>query len=480
MLKEEWRLHRSLIGKYGSGFFPFYVFVFSAALAYAMPTVLTNLSYATFLLMLHASSALYGLFVGSMGHVGEQIWSRRLGQINVLLQLPQYNPLSFRRTMGFFYLKDALFYVVYTFIPLTCGIAVGASFVGIGLSSVALLGVTMVITFMIGMSVSFLLSAMTTRSKPLAAVLGLSLTGGVSAVWPLRLIEAGQLMPPLGYWSNRSALLLVISIVFTFIISGAAMFTIRERTRTIYVEHVSNLLPTEEKFTFTGDLSVLVAKEWTELRRSGVMRQVTTGFVGTILGVYFIIRLFERGVGLPLPFNVVSYSGFVGFMGVLTYSWITNMEHNESLNTVPVTVYQVILAKVILYLLLTSGISAAYVVLIGLLRGETALIPLSLLVAGGTSVYSVAVAAYLTGLWTNTLFFDVKVISKFALFVVPPLVAIEVGSMYMGSGSVVMGVIITISLMEAVLSIPIFGRVRGRWKKAPFAFTINETQILDT
>lgn len=477
MLKEEWRLHRTLIGRYGSGLFPLYVFVFSTALAYAMPTVLTNLSYATFLLMLHASSAIYGLFVGSMGHVGEQIWSRRLGQINVLLQLPQYTPLSFRRTMGLFYLKDALFYVVYTFIPLTCGIAVGASFVGVGLGSVALLGVTMVLTFMMGMSVSFLLSAMTTRSKPLATLLGLFLAGGVSAVWPLRLIEAGQLIPPLGYWNSRAALLLVFPVAFTFIVSGAAVFNIRERPRTIHVKHVSNLLPTEKKFTFTGGLSVLVAKEWTELRRSGVMRQVTTGFAGTILGVYFIIWLFERGVGLPLPFNVVSYSGFVGFMGVLTYSWITNMEHNESLNTVPVTVYQIIGAKVTLYLLLTSGISAAYVVLIGLLRGEAALIPLGLLVAGGTSVYSVAVAAYLTGLWTNTLFFDVKVISKFALFVVPPLVVIEVGSMYMGSGLAVLGVIVAVSLMEAALSVPIFGRVRGRWEKAPFAFTINETQI---
>jgi hypothetical protein len=379
--------------------------------------------------------------------------------------------------MGLFYMKDALFYVVYTFIPLTCGIAVGASFVGVGLGSVALLGVTMVLTFMMGMSVSFLLSAMTTRSKPLATLLGLFLAGGVSAVWPLRLIEAGQLIPPLGYWDSRAALLLVFPVAFTFIVSGAAVFNIRERPRTIHVKHVSNLLPTEKKFTFTGGLSVLVAKEWTELRRSGVMRQVTTGFAGTILGVYFIIWLFENGVGLPLPFNVVSYSGYVGFMGVLTYSWITNMEHNESLNTIPVTVYQVIGAKVTLYLLLTSGISAAYVVLIGLLRGEAALIPLGLLVAGGTSVYSVAVTAYLTGLWTNTLFFDVKVISKFALFVVPPLVVIEVGSMYIGSGLATLWVIVAVSLMEAALSVPIFGRIRGRWEKAPFAFTINETQI---
>ena len=293
----------------------------------------------------------------------------------------------------------------------------------------------------------------------------------------MRLIEAGQLIPPLEYWDSRAALLLVFPVAFTFIVSGAAVFNIRERPRTIHTKHVSSLLPTEKKFTFAGGLSVLVAKEWTELRRSGVMRQVTTGFAGTILGVYFIIWLFERGVGLPLPFNVVSYSGFVGFMGVLTYSWITNMEHNESLNTVPVTVYQVIGAKITLYLLLTSGISAAYVVLIGLLRGEVALIPLGLLVAGGTSVYSVAVTAYLTGLWTNTLFFDVKVISKFALFVVPPLVVIEVGSMYMGSGLVTLGVIVAVSLMEAALSVPIFGRIRDRWEKAPFAFTINETRI---
>jgi hypothetical protein len=252
------------------------------------------------------------------------------------------------------------------------------------------------------------------------------------------------------------------------------MFTIRERSRTIQVKHVSNLLPTEEKFTFTGGLSVLVAKEWTELRRSGVMRQVTTGFICTILGVYFIIWLFENGVGLPLPFNVVSYSGFVGFMGVLTYSWITNMEHNESLNTIPITVYQVIRAKVILYLLLTSGISVAYVVLIGLLRREATLIPLGLLVAGGTSVYSVAIAAYLTGLWTNTLFFDVKVISKFALFVVPPLVAIEVGSMYMGVSVTMLGVVVASSLFEVVASVPIFKRIKGRWNKAPFAFTISD------
>jgi hypothetical protein len=231
----------------------------------------------------------------------------------------------------------------------------------------------------------------------------------------------------------------------------------------------------DPRFAFTGKLSTLVAKEWVELSRSGVMKQVVLGLAGTLLGVYFIIWLIETGLGAHFPFNVVSYSGFVGFMGVLTYSWITAMEHNESLNSLPVSVNEVVEAKLVLYLILTAGISAGCVMLISLARSEVGMLSMGLLVAGANAVYAGSIAARLTGLWTNTMFFDAKVISKFAAAVVPPLMVIEIASLWIQiiDGPVVYAIVV-VSLVQTAASIMMLRGVREKWKGVSFSFTITE------
>ena len=475
MLREEWRLHKSLIGPTGSAFFPAFIFSFTVVLAVLVPMYLKGLSYSTLLLMFHVASAMYGLFVGSIGHIGEEIWSRRLGQINVILQLPQTHPLSFKRVMALFYLKDALYYVLYSYAPFTLGLAVAAPMAGIALGSVAKLLLTMVLTFMMGMSLSFLLSASAVRSRGLAGAIGLTVLGLVSLVWPLRLITPGQLLFPLGYWYTPTPLLLASSVAITGVLSISAIAVIRERHEASHRRHRSSLLEVEPRFAFTGRLSALVAKEWVELGRSGVMRQVALGVAGTLLGVYFIIWLIETGLGFHFPFNVVSYSGFVGFMGVLTYSWITAMEHNESLNALPVGVDEVVEAKLVLYLILTAGISAGCVALISAARAEPGLLALGLLVAGANAVYAGSVAARLTGLWTNTMFFDAKVIYKFAAAVVPPLLVVESASLWIQvMGAPAVYVIAAVSLVQVAASILLLRGVRGRWRGVSFAFAVTE------
>ncbi len=471
MLREEMRLHRSLIGPIGSSLFPAFVFALSSAMAVAAALVFRNLRYATILLMLHAASWLYGCFVGALGHVGEQAMTRRLGQVSMLLQLPQIHPVSLGRTMGLFYLKDALFYLLYSFVPLTAGVGLAAPLVRVPLGSVALMGATMFLTFMMGMGMSFLLSALATRSKSAAAVFGLSTLGLVSAVWPFRLLEPGQLLLPLGFWWSRDQLQLVAAIIVALVLFAIAVLTIAERFDSVQERHESMLLPTESRLSFTGSMSTLLAKEWLELLRSGALAQVVTGFVGLILGVYAVVWLFESGVGVPLPFNVVSYSGFVGLVGVMAYSWMTNVENNECLNAMPVGVGRVVEAKVALYLLLTAGASAGYVALIGLARNELSLIPLGILAAEATSVYSVAVTAHLTGLWTNAMFFDARVLIRFSAAVVPPLTAIEVASLFMGGDARYMvGAVVAISLVQLSLSLPIFRGMKGKWVRRAFSF----------
>ncbi len=151
------------------------------------------------------------------------------------------------------------------------------------------------------------------------------------------------------------------------------------------------------------------------------------------------------------------------------------MEHNESLNALPVSVDEVVEAKLVLYLILTAGISAGCVALISLARNEVGLLALGLLVAGANAVYAGSVAARLTGLWTNTMFFDAKVIGKFAAAVVPPLLVVESASLWIQIiGGPVVYAIVGVSLVQAAASIVMLRGVREKWRGVSFAFAITE------
>jgi hypothetical protein len=474
MIKEELRLHKSLIGPMGSTFFPIFFFFSIASLAALVPIFLPNLSYTPLLLMFHVGSAIYGLFVGSIGHIGEEIWSRRLGQINFILQMTETLPLPFRKLMTMFYLKDALFYILYTYLPLICGIAVTAPLAGVSIGSIAKLGLTLILTFMTGMSLSFLISALSMRSKPALIFMLGSMATLTILIWPLQIIEPSQLILPLGYWSNPNPLLIISTMILTLLFSVVAILIIRERFETVHGKYTSVLLDIEPHFSFTRELKILVAKEWVELRRSGVLKQVTAGLAGALLGVYFIVWLIETSTGLHLPFNAVSYSGFVGFMGVLTYSWITNMEHNESLNHLPVDVGDVIKAKFVLYLILTAGVSSGCVLLLAISRKEISLILPSLLVAVANAVYAGVITAKLTGLWTNTMFFDVRVIGRFATAVIPPLLVIELLSLWIWHlNTTAIYAISAVALLQIGTAVTILKGLKQKWKDAYFTFALN-------
>jgi len=428
MLREEWRLHRSFVGAVGSGFFPVMIFFFSLVLAATSPVLLRKMDVSLVLLVLHVSAALYGLGVGALAQIGEQVMTRRLGQVNMLLQLPALQPVRFRTVMGVFYAKDAVFYILYSIIPLVGGIAAAVPLSRITPGGVALLFVTVLLTFMLGMGLSFLLSAVALRSRAAAAAVALAIAGLVALVWPLRLLVPGQVLLPLGYWETQNSLYLLSAAAFALLLSAAAVLLMKERFAPPGRRFRGALLETERRFAFSKGLSALVAKEWLELRRSGALGPVFSGFLGPLLGVYAVIWLFRSGLGLPLEFNVVFYGGMLGFLGLMTYSWLTNIEPNEFLNVQPVGVDEVVRAKLVLYFLLTTPVSLVYLVAIGALNGECAYLPLAALVGLSTMVYVAAVTGRMTGLRANTMLFDAAVLGRFAAAIVPPLIAVTLAS----------------------------------------------------
>lgn len=454
----------------GSGLFPAMIFVFTAFLAVVTPLLLSRMPTATILLMLHAASLAYGLFVGNFGSIGEHVMTRRLGQVSMIMQMPQTYPVSFRRMMAVFYTKDAVFYLLYSYIPLTLGIAVAAPMAGVSFSGVAMLGVTTLLAFMVGMGLSFTLSAVSVRSRPAGVALYAALAGVVAMIHPLGMIGPECLMPSFGYWASRDLQGIAAAAAASLMLASLGVALMKEKYEIRQSRYGDSLLSVDRLLGFMGGLSALVAKEWIEVRRSGALGPVVFSFSGHLLAVYLMSWVFERGVGVDLGFNVVFYSGFVGFMGVMTYSFITNLEHNEYLNVQPVSVDQVVKGKLAVYFTLTAGVTALYVVGLGVMKHQMGLVPLGLLLAAATSVYVVGVTSYLTGLWTNTMFFDAGIILKFCAAVVPPLIVAEIAALIMPIRPAATYAVVAVSVILLLASVPILRGLERKWADASFSF----------
>jgi len=214
-----------------------------------------------------------------------------------------------------------------------------------------------------------------------------------------------------------------------------------------------------------------VAKEWIELRRSGTLGAVVLEYLAPLLAIYLLAWIFRTGMGVPIQFNTIFYGGMVGFLGVMVYSWLTNLEPNEFMNAQPATVDQVIRAKLVLYFILTTIASFSYVIAISILNGEFALLPLALLVALATTTYVAGVITRLTGIWTNTMLFDARVLAKFAGAVVPPLIIVMIASFTIGGAPwIAAAILLAESAALLFASRPLLRGMSVRWRTEHFSF----------
>jgi hypothetical protein len=196
---------------------------------------------------------------------------------------------------------------------------------------------------------------------------------------------------------------------------------------------------------------------------------VFTGFLGPLLGIYAVIWIFRSGLGMPLEFNVVFYGGILGFLGLMTYSWLTNIEPNEFLNVQPVGVDQVVRAKLVLYFLLTTPVSLVYLVLIGILNREYAYMPLAALVGLSTMVYVAAVTGRMTGLRANTMLFDAAVLGRFSAAIIPPLIVCTLASFLLRTAFWPAAAVLTaLSAGLLLASGRLLAGIGPRWARSPF------------
>ncbi len=429
MFKEEFRLQASYSSARSTMTFPVMLVALSFIVAVSLPALESEVSMERMLYMVHSVVLLYGLAVGAFAFLGREMMERRWGHATFLLSIPQTLPISFKTTFLVFYLKDLLYYIFMTLLPLTVGLLISIPMTGFHVTSVLLLFGTMIATFLYAISFSFVMSSVYMRHRGAFMLISVGVLALVVASGFLGLFDLGVLVPSIAFQFTGDPWALAASLSASMAFAAWAVLMVEDKMEMPVIQVVSQFDEVYVKFGRFGQYQPYLAKEWIDLNRSKTLSKLMTAFVLPLAVLTAFDWFLGTTVSAEIEFSTIFYGGMVGFFGVLIYSWLNNIDYVEYYNTFPVQVPTIVKSKLIVFVLLTGWISTAFVVVMTGIKGDWHNLPVALVVMFSTSIYMVVVTAYLTGLRTNVYLFDTKILTRFAILSVIPLMAITFLSM---------------------------------------------------
>ncbi|HEY3420246.1 MAG TPA: hypothetical protein VGK23_06800 [Methanomassiliicoccales archaeon] len=478
MLLEEYRLHVSQTSRRMFMAMPIYVFVLTFFFAGSFPNLQTGLPLGDMLTLALGGIFIYGISVGAFGFLGHTYIERRYGKVNFIIAMPFLLPLSFRSTFFGMYVRDIIFYTVLILGPAFCGLLLASFFAHYALISCLMLFVAMFLSFLFGISLSFAISVLYTRSTLAFGIavtaLGVLMAGfGIFHLYPL-----GYVLPPIGlelsstpFMHDPGVVLLYFAVSVIAVVSFTlfAVLLVKQEYESAKSQFVEVFSRYRTMTKFAGRFEALLAKEFVDIVRSGLLKKIGFAYVAPLLFLSFTTWYINNGLKIPVGFNSVFYAGMVGFFGVMLYSWLTNIDLADYFETLPVSVPSVIKGKLLAFFILTSVISTIFVVGISLLNNEMRLLWLALPVLYITGAYMVLATAYLTGLSTNSFLFDPNIMLKFTALALIPDFGITILSLSIDTTPLVSaGGIGIVLVFVALFSWYFYRGIERKWAKQAF------------
>ena len=454
MVREEWRLHSELFGDRRFGAFPLLVGVLTA-LGTALLAV-TGTPPESVLAGLHALVALFGLQVGTVGLVGRDALRDVLGDVTLLIFSARTLPLSMRRLLGVFLVKEVLYYSGLFVTPVLAGFGVVAVTRGTTPAGIVLAWLTVTLSFTLGVTTSLALAGLASRNRTavgvglLAVVLDVAVTGtDPVTLTPYRLFVAPS--PATLATAFIPALVLGALGIAVFEPTEADADDGRHR-------RLEGLLVALAPNGLTRRPLLAVARSagsiWKVLFSMGVLFGVTA----------LVLRQVTAATGIR-PGVGIAFGTLLGLGGFTTYSWVTQFDDPREYLRYPVTYDAVFRGTLRAYLLLSVGAALVY------LAVALAWYPLAEIVLGAViqplvALYVFGVTAAVTGLSPNDLLFDTP---RFALFgaalalLATPLVvaalAVSVDPLLVRGGAV------AVAVLGAAVGLALTRRAGPRWER---------------
>ncbi len=412
-LKEEWRMMTSYFSSEKLFFlFPLVLFFLGFLMALLIPFIEKAFDIRELLVAFHLLLGLYGLFVGGFGFFADEVAQTWFGEARLLIHMHTILPISFRKIFTWFYIKDIVYYLVLTLIPLFLGAFLSFT---IPIVTFARIVISSTLSFLIGVSVSFLVSSLYVR-KPVSAgllplIIGVLYVAGVSY----------EDFPPLSFLFRKDLFSLVLSVVLFIIFSVISLAITKPVTKTA--------TRTFSKSQLFSRVDPLLAKEIVDVRRSGTWRILITSYLFPLFFLYGIFYFSEKMFNFSLDIPLVFYAVFIGYLSTLVYSWLNNIDPPLPMAVLPVTTSQLLKKKIKLFSMASLLVAVSYLVALAYILSGLDVLLLSVYCMGSVTFYVAAVTAYLCGLYPNTRLFDGSVLVKYLAAILPVLILLSILSL---------------------------------------------------
>ena len=458
MIREEYRLHSELFGDRFAAF-PVVVAALSGGGFWLL--TLTDVGSGAVAGGLHALVFFFGLQVGSIGLVGRDALRDVLGDVTLLVFSARTLPVTWRRLLAVFLLKDLLYYSVLFLGPLAAGYAVFAAVTGVSAGSVGLLWLTTAVTFAYGAGASLTLAGVATRNRVARlALVAVLVTATAAAI-------AGRLDPvaysPLAFQRSPSVATAIAGFGPALALSVLGPLTFRPadggaaRSSPDRYSRVRDALRDRTGVATRSTLEVA--------RSSGSVWKVLFS-MGVLFGVTaLLVREVGRVTALS-PSPGIAFGTLLGLGAFTTYSWVTQFDDRREYRRYPLSMDAVFAGKRTAFLVLSLPAGLVYLAL-SLLWVPPVDVALGAVVFPLVALYVFGVTAYVTGLSPNELLFDTPRFVAFgaalALVTLPLVVA---ALAYSADPAVATGVAVGVAAVGAAVGLWLSARAGPRWQAA--------------
>jgi len=415
MMKEEWRIHSTIFGSAGFALFPVVVAIFAFAGSLTLPLFSDTLPYTTMAILALLLFLLAGVMVGSFGTMGREFMNRRFGQASLVAYASRSLPVSERRIFATFLVKDTVYYILLYVLPFAAGFTAAAPFISLDTGLGLLAFISLALAFLMGLAAVCLLSTLYARSvRLLAGTVVILAIAGLSA---LRL-GAAPVLPPYAFLLDPSPGPLALSLILILVPAAASVLLVTvdypDRTK----RFTNRFDPLAERLRSLGSAHFIAKDALDLLRSEGGAGKVVFSFLLPLGLVWVCLRILIRfipGIDLLIVFAVL-----LGVLSATIYNWLTEFDSFSVYAVLPVEVSEVIDGKLKSYALLNLLPVTVLVLAAATSGGAGTFLP-ALAAFLSVSAYTLAVTAYLTGLYPNVMLYSAGVFLRYVLATSPVL-----------------------------------------------------------
>lgn len=366
-LIEEWKMYLQLFGNKRIYMFPIVLFLFG--IGFGLSVTVFNISVTIMSMAYFAIVVLFGVQTGSIGFEAEDAISNLLGDSSRILYTSRYLPISQRKLVGVFIIKDVLFYTIVIMLPVVIGISVGILFspfdtLSLTVMSVLQLYIITVMCFVFGITLGFMITTISFETKNKSRI-SKAIIATMIIISSFVIYGYSNIGFLTIYQNPYIASLVMIFLSVIFLIFGLIQF--KNETTDIVDKKYKDFYPYLRKLLFVRDYdeeSLMISKYLTDIKRSagGFWKIIFSSGIITLSGVTMILIVGEfipTYESYPMLFGVL-----IGLVAYPVYTVIFRYDDIDSYQTYPISKYYVVKSKVITFFMISIPISLFYYALL--------------------------------------------------------------------------------------------------------------------